>query len=428
MRSDYSVVPPLSPARNADRSTVRAHNLSRVLRLVHETGSISRAAIARRTGLSATTVSALALVLLQSGLVDEAGEGKSRGGRPPIMLQFQYTSRHVLGIDIGASHVNSILMDLKGRIVARETARLDSIEQPYRTVDLVHHHVRSLMSIRSASAVEILGIGVGVPAPLDGERLDRVSDVIMPAWKDLDFIGDMRKRLGVPVYVDNDANLGAIAEKWWGSGRGVADLAYIKLGTGVGSGLIINNEIYRGFSGTAGEIGHTTMNPDGPACRCGNRGCLEGYVGIPAILAEIGWRRQAAGLGRSPIHIEDVVTAADDDPICREVIQAAGRQLGIAIANLLNIFNPELILLGGSLVGAGDILMDAVRAAAAERAMPKTALRSRIALSSLKEDVVAVGAATLAIHNAFQPSSLMWVLEPRIRGNIPSNAQQPVAS
>jgi predicted NBD/HSP70 family sugar kinase len=257
-----------------------------------------------------------------------------------------------------------------------------------------------------------------VPAPLEGDGLDRVSDVIMPAWRNLDFIGDLRDACGFPVYLDNDANLGAVAEKWWGSGRGVADLAYIKLGTGVGSGLIINNEIYRGFGGTAGEIGHTTINPDGPMCRCGNRGCLESYVGIPAILAEIGRRRQASGLGDTPMSIDEVVKASDTDPICREVIQTAGRLLGIAIANLLNLFNPELILLGGGLVGAGDVLMDAVRAATAGRAISKASREATIALSSLKEDVVAIGAATLAVHNAFLPSRMRWLLQPQDRKEV----------
>jgi predicted NBD/HSP70 family sugar kinase len=405
---------------------VRAHNLSRVLKLIHETGSISRAAIVRRTGLSATTVSALTNLLLRSGLVCEAGEGQSRGGRPPIMLQFQYDHRHVLGIDIGASHVNSILMDLKGSIVAKESARFDSIGQPHPTIGLVHQHIRALLSTKSLSSADILGMGIGVPAPLEGERLDHVSDVIMPAWKGLDFIGDFRDSLGVPVYLDNDANLGAVAEKWWGSGRGVADLAYIKLGTGVGSGLIINNEIYRGFGGTAGEIGHTTINADGPLCRCGNRGCMESYVGIPAILAEVSQRKRMNEVSDGPIRIEDVVRGSAVDPICRDVVQTAGKHLGIAIANLLNLFNPELILLGGDLVGAGDVLMDAVRAAASERAISKASREATIALSSLKDDVVAVGAATLAIHNAFQPSRMMWLLRPQHRKEVMLGTQGQV--
>lgn len=426
MRPDL-MIPSRSPVHNADRSSVRSHNLSRVLRLIHETGPISRAAIVRRTGLSATTVSALANLLLRSGMVCEAGEGQSRGGRPPILLQFEYASRHLLGIDIGASHVNSILMDLQGKVVARQRAGFDSLGQPEPTIDLVYQHIRALFPTGRSNSTGILGVGVGVPAPLEGEHLDRVSDVIMPAWKDFDFIGDLRAKLGVPVYLDNDANLGAIAEKWWGSGRGVVDLAYIKLGTGVGSGLIINNEIYRGYGGTAGEIGHTTINPDGPLCRCGNRGCLESYVGIPAILAEIGRRRRASGLDGTPMRIDEVVEASETDPICRDVIQTAGRLLGIAIANLLNIFNPELVLLGGKLVGAGDVLMDAVRASAAERVMPKAAQKSTLALSSLREDVVAIGAATLALHNAFQPSSMNWVVQPQGREAVFFGVQQQPA-
>lgn len=391
--------------------------------------SISRAAIVRQTGLSATTVSALANVLLRSGVISEAGEGKSRGGRPPILLQFEHGHRHVLGIDIGASHVNSILMDLKGEIVAQETARFDSIGQPQGTIELVNQHIRSLMASRSLTFARILGMGVGVPAPLDGDMLDRVSDVIMPAWHDLDFIGDLRKAMRIPVYLDNDANLGAIAEKWWGSGRNVVNLAYIKLGTGVGSGLIINNEIYRGFGGTAGEIGHTTINADGPLCRCGNRGCMESYVGIPAILAEVMLRRRAQGISHSGDHeicIQEIVSAAASDEICREVVQNAGTQLGIAIANLLNLFNPELVLLGGDLVGGGDVLMNAVRAAAAERAISKASREATITLSSLKDDVVAIGAATLAIHNAFQPTRISWVLNQGIEREVMPTADRLV--
>jgi len=421
MPPDPTPLTSFSPRGNADRGSVRAHNLSRVLKLIHGAGSISRAAIVRQTGLSATTVSALANVLLRSGMISEAGEGKSRGGRPPILLQFEYEHRHVLGIDIGASHINSILMDLKGIIVSQETARFDSIGQPHRTIGLVHQHIRSLMATRSLTPAEILGMGVGVAAPLDGEKLDRVSDLIMPAWHDLDFIGDLREALQNPVYLDNDANLGAIAEKWWGSGRGVANLAYIKLGTGVGSGLIINHEIYRGFGGTAGEIGHTTINADGPLCRCGNRGCMESYVGIPAILAEVVRRRRAQGnedLKPQGIRIEDIVSAAGLDPICTEVVRTAGTQLGIAIANLLNLFNPELVLLGGDLVGAGDVLMDAVREAAAERAISKASREATITLSGLRDDVVAIGAATLAIHNAFQPSRIVWTLHPQGRKEV----------
>jgi predicted NBD/HSP70 family sugar kinase len=417
------MIPSPTALRHSDRNSVRAHNLSRVLKLIHETGSLSRAAIVRRTGLSATTVSALTNLLLQSGLVSEAGEGQSRGGRPPILLQFEYARSYVLGIDIGASHVNSILMDLNGGIAARESARFDSIGQPDRTLDLVRQQTLALLSAKSLTPAGILGMGVGIPAPLEGDRLDRVSDVIMPAWKDLDFVGDLQETLGVPVYLENDANLGAIAEKWWGSGRGAVNFAYIKLGTGVGSGLIINNEIYRGFGGTAGEIGHTTINADGPLCRCGNRGCMESYVGIPAILAEVQRRRRAAGLSPDAMGLDEVVNAAASDHICRDVVQTAGKHLGIAVANLLNLFNPELILFGGDLVGAGEVLMDAVRRASAERAISKASREATITLSSLKEDVVAIGAATLAIHNAFQPSHMGWLLHTHNRKEVVPDRQ-----
>lgn len=400
--------------QTADASTIREHNLSLVLNLVWEEGAISRADIVRRTQLSATTVSALANVLLASGFVSEQGAGESSGGRPPILLQFNYKFRHVLGLDMGATHLTAVVMDLAGEVVARRFQKYDVMGDPAGTITAIQRLAAEAMQEAGLSAAHILGMGIAVPAPLEGENFDRLSGVILPKWEGLDLISQVRQTVNVPIHLDNDANAGAIAEKWWGAGRRFANLAYIKLGTGVGSGLILKNEIYRGDGGTAGEIGHTTINTNGPLCRCGNRGCLESLVGVPAIISEVACRRAETYPGYEAddsLTIEGITIAAvNGDPLSRQVITEAGNDLGVAIANLLNLFNPGLVVLGGELTTAGDLLLEAVHASVAHRAMPKAAREATITLSALGEDAVAIGAATLAIQHAFLPSSLPQTL------------------
>lgn len=395
--------------KTADINFIRKHNLSLVLNLVHEAGTISRASIVQQTGLSATTVSALANVLLESGFIHEAGTGTSRGGRRPILLQFDYGYRHVLGVDIGATHLTAVAMDLGGAVVARELRAFNVIDDPEGTIRLVRTLIENLISENRLKMPGILGMGLAIPTPLDGEHLDQFSSVILPNWQGYDLYREVVAWFEAPVWIDNDANAGANAEKWWGKGRTCSNLAFIKLGTGIGSGLILNNKIYRGDGGTAGEIGHTTIDPQGPICRCGNRGCLESFVGIPALLAEIA-RLSPSGPPAPQTILEVVDAAVAGDPIARHVIENAGTYLGIAIANLLNLFNPGLVVLGGQLTAAGDLLLRTVEDSIKTRAMPKVAQEAEITTSTLGENSIAMGAATLAIYNAFQPSQLAQTL------------------
>ncbi|MCI0397229.1 MAG: ROK family transcriptional regulator [Chloroflexi bacterium] len=398
-----------------DLTSVRANNLSRVLNLIREAGSISRAALVRQTGLSATTVSALANDLLASGFVHESGTGRSGGGRPPILLQFDYKFRHVVGVDMGATHLTAVAMDLQGCVVARHFCHYDVIGNPQGTMATICQLAERVIAEAGLEPSRILGLGITIPAPLEGQNLDRLTTIYMPAWEGLDLLGTVQQAFAFPVYLDNDANAGAIAEKWWGVGRSFSNLAYIKLGTGVGSGLILKNEIYRGNGGTAGEIGHTTIDPDGPRCRCGNRGCMESFVGAPAVLAEVARRfdgRRPAWAPEDGLTLNAITTAAlAGDPVCRSVVEEAGAYLGIAVANLVNLINPGLVVLGGDLGEAGDLLINTVQAAVLQRAMPKAAREARIVLSELGDDAVAIGAATLAIQHAFEPSNLANTLK-----------------
>ena len=393
---------------------VREANLSRTLNLIHRSGRISRAAIVRETGLSATTVSLLVNVLLESGIVHESGVGESSGGRPPIIVAFNYTFRYLLGVDMGATHLTVVLMDLRGKVAARRDRQFDVANNPPGAIEAMVALVGETLSDAGQSPANVLGMGIAVPAPLEGDRLDRPSSVILPCWDGFDLISVLQPSLPVPIRVENDANAGAIAEKWWGKGAEYENLAYIKLGTGVGGGLITAGVIYRGSGGTAGEIGHTPIDLNGPLCRCGKRGCLESYVGARAIIARVAQLRQEAGVGESADSqktIQAVVKAAHNgDRQCREVLEQAGRYVGVGIANLLNLFNPGLIVLGGELAAAGDFFLDAVRSSVSERAMPKAAHEAEICYSAAGDEAIAIGAATVMLQHAFEPANLSRIL------------------
>lgn len=396
---------------------VREANLSRTLNLIHHKGRISRADIVRETGLSATTVSLLVNVLLESGFVHESGVGESSGGRPPIMVAFDYGFRYLLGVDMGATHLTVVLTDLAGKVTARRYRRYDVARDPVGTVEAVLGLIDAMLGDAGKSLDQALGVGIAVAAPLEGERLDRVCGVILPCWDGFDLIGALRPALPLPICVENDANAGAIAEKWWGKGTEHDNLAYIKLGTGVGSGLITGGAIYRGNGGTAGEIGHTTIDLDGPLCRCGKRGCLESYLRVPALIERVAQMRRQA---HKPDNLGDLETiqavidaAQAGDAECRAVLEQAGRYLGVGVANLINLLNPGLIVLGGEVAAAGDFFLDAVRNTVRERAMPKAAQEAEICFSGLGADAVAIGAATTMLEGAFEPANLSRIIAGR---------------
>ena len=253
---------------------------------------------------------------------------------------------------------------------------------------------------RGAGSTEdpLLGIGVAVPSPVDPHSPHRILERILPAWRGFDLLDRLRSHFWVPVFVDNDANLGAIAEHRWGKAVGVDDFVYLKVATGIGAGLMIDGEIYRGATGVAGEIGHIAIDPNGAACVCGNRGCLATFVGSRALEARtVELLPQFPGsalAGTRPdiMAIEDAALA--DDPLALQVVHEAARNLGIVVAGVLNLMNPGSVILGGSLARLGDRLLDPLKEAVASRTLVSSAASSEIRTSELGPRATALGAAT----------------------------------
>jgi len=349
--------------------------------LLQDHGALTRAELVRRSGISRATVSGVVAALLEEGFIHEvpppSGGRDGRVGRPSALLTLDPSSGAAVGIDVDHDCL---------RVVVAE-ARLEPSQ--------------------------ILGVGMALAGPLDRATGRPNPSSISPSWVGVDAAQEMRRHVGHIVHIDNDANLGALAESMWGAGRGASDAAYVKVDTGVGAALILGGQIYRGAVGTAGEIGHSTIAEDGPVCRCGNRGCLERFVGTPALLESL---RGSHG----DLSVHDLLRlAAAGDSGCRRVIGDAGRLIGVQIANLCNLLNPRRVIIGGSLSAAGDILLDPIRASLDRCALPMAAATAEVVVGELGDRATVLGALSLVFRQV-DP----FELKPR-RGPVPVARIQP---
>lgn len=369
-----------------------------VLEFVWRRRTASRADIARHTGRSRSTISEVVARLLPTGLIEEVGSGESRGGRRPILIGFRDSASGILGMDIGAAHVSVALTDLRGRILQWRRRDHPVQTDPRGTAALAMALAEECLASRGTGSPPPMGIGVAVPSPVDPGSPYRILERILPAWHDFDLLGALRAHFEVPVFVDNDANLGALAEHHWGKAVGIDDFAYLKVATGIGAGLMIDGEIYRGATGVAGEIGHVAIDPRGPRCVCGNRGCLATFVGTRALVDRTRTllcdfpESVLAGTVPDIRALEDAALA--DDPLALKVVGEAARNLGIVIAGVLNLMNPGSVILGGSLARIGERLIAPLSKAVASRTLVASAAASEIRTSELGPRATALGAAT----------------------------------
>lgn len=384
---------------------VRARPLTdAVLRLIWQEQTISRAEIARRANLSRSTVSEVVGALLPTGLVSEGGPGESLGGRRPIMLHFEDEACCILGAEMGATHLAVALTDLRGRVLHWEHRHHAVRTDPEGTRRLLGDLCETSLAARRGAAKRLVGIGVAVPSPVDPRHPFALSEVVMPEWQGRSGLEALGERFGVPVMMDNDANLGALAEYLWGAGQGVRDFAYVKVGTGIGSGHVIGGELYRGATGFAGEIGHLSIDPQGEPCICGLRGCLATHAGSPALVKQA--RRllpeyPGSLLEGAEISITAIEAAAlAGDPLALRVTREAAEFLGIAVAGLLNLMNPSVVIVGGGITGLGDCFLEPLRETVRSRTRVSSTAGASILMSGLGPQTVAVGAASLVLKEA----------------------------
>lgn len=387
----------MAESQPADLALMRELNEQIVLTLLRQEGPISRAELARRSNLSRSTVSSIIGTLLASDIVQETGVGDSRGGRRPIMIEFNYQSAFAIGIELGQTTLTILLTDLAATVLHRTHIPFDISAGPEACIGQVIAQADLMLTQAHADRAKIVGVGVGVPAPLAHATGRPVAPPAMPGWHNIPLRKLLQDGLGLRVYVENDANLGALAEHRWGAAQEWDNVVYLYLGSGgIGCGLILDGRLYRGDIGSAGEIGHLMVEEDGPACRCGAFGCLEAIAGVPAIL------KRAKALGLACQNIDDLIRLADTgNDQASALIESTGEYLGIAIANILNMINPGCVVIGGALSDAGDRLLGPLRKILRRRALAIAAEHVAIVPGKLGYEVVAIGAVSVVVHHAF---------------------------
>ncbi|MEV0012238.1 ROK family transcriptional regulator [Streptomyces sp. NPDC051840] len=372
------------------QTSLHRANLERVVRAVRMAGSLTQAEIARSTGLSAATVSNIVRELKDGGTVEVTPT--SAGGRRARSVSLSGDAGIVIGVDFGHTHLRVAIGNLAHQVLAEESEPLDVDASSAQGFGRAEQLVNRLIESTGISPGKVIGVGLGVPGPIDVESGTLGSTSILPGWTGINPSQELAGRLGVPVYVDNDANLGALGELVWGSGRGVKDLAYIKVASGVGAGLVIDGHIYRGPGGTAGEIGHITLDESGPVCRCGNRGCLETFTAARYVLPLL---RPSHG---PDLTMERMVQLArEGDPGCRRVIGDVGRHIGSGVANLCNLLNPSRVVLGGSLAEAGELVLGPIRDSVSRYAIPSAARQLSVLPGALGGRAEVLGALALVL-------------------------------
>ncbi|MDQ6722097.1 MAG: ROK family transcriptional regulator [Candidatus Dormibacteraeota bacterium] len=379
---------------------LRERNRARVIGVLRMAGRTSQAEVARATGLSRTTVSSLVAELKESGFVFEVDmvEGRApdqRGGRPGVLLVLQDSSKAVVGIDFGHSHVQVAVADLAHKVLAERIEKLDVDHEAAGALDAAARMVEEVLAEANLRRAAVVCAGIGIPGPVDRARGTVGSATILPGWLGLRIAGEMESRLGLPVEIENDANCGALAELTWGAGRDCSNFAYIKAATGIGAGLIVDGRLLRGASGTAGEIGHTTLDESGALCYCGNRGCLETVASGPAILELVGQGHPGA------LTLDQVIElAAQGDVRCHRAISDAGREIGVAVAGLCNLINPERVIVGGLLSRAGEILLQPLRDSIRRHAVKAAAEKVDVVPAVFVERAELLGALALALRGS----------------------------
>lgn len=385
---------------------------AKALAMLRQHGDLSRTEIADATGYSRATITTVINELIEIGIVEEIGDGISNGGRRPRVLSFRADFGYLVGIDMGATSLDLVLADFKGSILTHDAIEIDVREGAVSILTIIRDSVLARLAERSIAPECVYAFGIGVPGPVDFNAGMLIAPPIMPGWDGYPIRAFIRETFPNAVaIIDNDVNVMALGELRAGAGRTHKNFLFVKVGTGIGAGIICNSVIHRGADGCAGDIGHICADKNGPACHCGNVGCLEAIAAGPPIAARA---LEAVRQNRSPILAKYVQTtggkltaidvgraAAEGDPIANEIIHDSGRIIGEVLASLVNFFNPSLILIGGGVSGIGHQFLAAIRRGILHRSLPLATRHLRIDISPMGANAGVAGALALAMEHVF---------------------------
>lgn len=415
-----------SPPWPGNRQLVRAINRNLVLNLIKSHGPISRRDVARLSGLSPASVSTITGEFIAAGLVHETGEGKSKGGRRPVLLRLNHAAGFVVGAKVMEQAVACAVTDLDAQVLHHRLVRLsgegfgpkraerreqrqkalDAPVDPEGVIRVVIDAIEKTVRESGVNRRRILGIGIGLAGVVDGEEgVCRYSPFF--GWRDVRVADPVTRHFRLPVYLENDVNTLTIAEQWFGHGHGVDHFAVVTVGRGVGAGFVLNGQFYRGSAGGAGEVGHVTVRKGGPKCECGKRGCLEAVASDRAVVREVesalarGERSALAGV--RPLTPDTVFAAAEaGDRLARRVLAEAGRWLGLGISTVVNLVNPRLVIVGGEGVRAGESRLGPMYEALRNHTFAGLGGDLRVVVEPAGDETWARGAACVVLGELFK--------------------------
>ncbi|AMM21816.1 sugar kinase [Frondihabitans sp. PAMC 28766] len=372
-----------------------------LFQLLRDGAPRTRAELATMTGLARSTIGLRLDSLADLGLIGPVADAVSTGGRPPSRIALLPSSRIVVAADLGASHAHVALTDLLGDELVSHQERLDIDQGPEVVLTWMVEQVDALLTVLGRDRNDLIAAGIGLPGPVEFSTGRPVNPPIMPGWDDFDVPGWVQQHIDVPVYVDNDVNIMALGERTH-SWPDVDHLFFLKVATGIGSGIISGGRLQRGAQGIAGDIGHIPVaRGQGIQCRCGNTGCLEAVASGPAIAAAL----RADGIdATSGSDVVELVRRGDLDAV--RAVRQAGRDIGEVLTTCVNLINPSVIAIGGSMSEAGEHLLAGVREVVYSRSMPLATEHLTIVQSRAADRAAILGASMLAIHHALSPESL----------------------
>lgn len=371
-----------------------------MLGAVRAEGDPTQAGIATATGLAPATVSNIVGDLRAAGQI-EVGDAV-RGGRRVRVVRLPISAGCVAGVDFGHCHVRVAVADLAHQVLAEEWSPLPGGHSAAHGLGVAGRLLDTVLDRAAVEHATLLGAGVGLSAPVDSGTGTVLAPGILPGWVGVDAPARAAENLSLPVWVDNDATLGALAEQRWGALRGVNDAVYLKLSDGVGAGLVLDGRLYRGSEGTAGEIGHVVVvEPDGDVCRCGNRGCLETVASTSTVVALL------EPLLGGPHSIAEIVARARSGYApARRVLADTGHHVGAALGGLCSVLAPSRVVLGGELTVAGDLVVVPLRGALERRSLPRAAGAVKVVTAELGDRAHVLGAVALALAQCGEAAGL----------------------
>lgn len=387
-------------------STIKTNNRSLVLGLLNKMGQISRADLARATGLTKTSITNIINELIHEGIICEIGSTETSSGRKPLLLTLVGTASYAVGVIIGRNYIYANIVSLNGEVIKESRINLEPTENEKTLVSITFEVIDTVLASSSIEKNKILGIGVASIGPLDLEKGIIVDPPNFRGLRSIPIVKLIKERYGLKTFIDNDINACSIGEKLFGNAKHASNFIFVGVGNGIGAGIFLDNTLFRGNNGFAGEIGHITIDVNGEKCPCGNSGCLELFASIPSIIRQvktaIRFGADSILVNKKDIEWKDIVDAASDgDALSIKVIDSLTYYLAVGLVNIVNLYDPDVIYIGNELSIAGNLFIEQLNELVNRNMLFRTSKHIKIEISKFQDYAPCIGAPSIVLYRFF---------------------------